>query len=114
MRTRGLTRAAALALLIGCALSEAAAPSASGPYRILFVGNSLTYANDLPGLVEALADSAGADTLGAAAVAFPDFSLEDHWNDRRAVREIARGGWDVVVLQQGPSALDASRVLLLD
>jgi len=30
------------------------------------------------------------------------------------VRAIRRGGWSVVVLQQGPSALDESRVLLID
>jgi hypothetical protein len=43
-----------------------------------------------------------------------DFSLEDHWKDGAAAREIARGDWDVVVLQQGPSALPESRVLLIE
>jgi hypothetical protein len=80
----------------------------------LFIGNSLTYANDLPGLVSALADSAGVGPVVTGSVALPAFSLEDHWNDGRAAQEIARGGWDVVVLQQGPSALPASRELLLD
>ena len=46
-------------------------------------------------------------------VAKPDYSLEDHWNDREARRAIARG-WDIVVLQQGPSALPESRVLLVE
>ena len=46
-------------------------------------------------------------------VAKPDYSLEDHWNERDARQAIARG-WDVVVLQQGPSALSESRVLLVD
>ena len=45
-------------------------------------------------------------------VAKPDYSLEDHWNERDARQAIARG-WDVVVLQQGPSALTESRVLLV-
>jgi hypothetical protein len=45
-------------------------------------------------------------------VAKPSFSLEDHWNDGEARREIAKGGWTHVVLQQGPSALPESRVLL--
>ena len=34
-----------------------------------------------------------------------NFSLEDHWNQGKARAAIAKGGWSVVVLQQGPSAL---------
>jgi hypothetical protein len=45
-------------------------------------------------------------------VAKPGFSLEDHWNDGEARKAIARGGWTFVILQQGPSALPESRVLL--
>ena len=82
------------------------------PYRILFVGNSLTYSNDLPATVCALARAAGHDAV-CESVARPDYSLEDHWNDREARRAIARG-WNVVVLQQGPSALAESRVLLIE
>lgn len=81
------------------------------PVRILFIGNSLTYANDLPAMVCAMARAAGKRAV-CESIAFPDYSLEDHWNERRAQREIARG-WDVVVLQQGPSALPESRRLLI-
>jgi len=45
-------------------------------------------------------------------VAFPDHSLEDHWNRPEARRAIASGKWDFVVLQQGPSILPESRRLL--
>jgi len=79
--------------------------------RVLFVGNSLTFANNVPAMVEALGRANG-DTIECVAVALPDFSLEDHWNHGDAARAIARGGWSVVVLQQGPSALPESRVLL--
>ena len=81
------------------------------PLRILFIGNSLTYANDLPALVCGLARSAGRQAV-CESVAKPDYSLEDHWNGRDARAAIARG-WDVVVLQQGPSALPESRRLLI-
>ncbi len=47
-------------------------------------------------------------------VAFGDFSLEDHWNQGDARRAIAGERWDFVVLQQGPSALPESRVLLVE
>jgi hypothetical protein len=82
------------------------------PYRVLFIGNSLTYSNDLPAMVCALARAAGRPAV-CESVAKPDYSLEDHWNDREARRAIARG-WDLVVLQQGPSALPESRVLLVE
>lgn len=80
---------------------------------VLFIGNSLTAANDLPQLVERIARAAGV-SIDVAAVAKPNFSLEDHWNDGEAARVIASRRWDVVVLQQGPSALPESRVLLIE
>ena len=82
------------------------------PTRILFIGNSLTYSNDLPAMVCAMARSAGRQAT-CESVAKPDYGLEEHWNDRQARQAIARG-WDVVVLQQGPSALPESRRLLID
>ena len=78
---------------------------------MLFIGNSLTSSNDLPGMIETLARTSG-PRVDCDAVAFPDFSLEDHWNRGDAAKAIARGGWNTVILQQGPSALQESRVLL--
>jgi hypothetical protein len=80
---------------------------------VLFVGNSLTTANNLPGLVEAMSSSVGAP-IRCEAVTFDGFSLEDHWNEGSARRAIARRGWSFVVLQQGPSALPESRVNLVE
>ena len=78
------------------------------PIRVLFVGNSLTQANDLPMMVTALAAAVGVQ-VQATDVSQGGFSLEDHWNDTRAPRAIDQGGWHFVVLQQGPSALASSR-----
>ena len=83
------------------------------PLRILFVGNSLTYINDVPALVVAIG-RANQRILQCEQVTAPDLSLEDHWRLGDARRAIARGGWDIVVLQQGPSALPESRALLVD
>jgi len=83
------------------------------PIRVLFIGNSLTFANDLPGMVAAMGEADGR-RVEVASIAAPDFSLEDHWQKGEARRAIARGGWSVVVLQQGPSALPASRALLVE
>ena len=85
----------------------------AGARKILFIGNSLTTANDLPARVQALASAVG-DHLECRAVAFPDFSLEDHWSQGDATRAIREGGWSIVILQQGPSSLPASRLVLVD
>ena len=98
--------------ILGVAAPGTALPvPAPAPARVLFIGNSLTFANNLPAMVEALA---GRDRVSCRVVAFPDFSLEDHWQRGDAVREIATGGWSTIVLQQGPSALPESRVLLVE
>ncbi|MCW5849387.1 MAG: SGNH/GDSL hydrolase family protein [Anaerolineae bacterium] len=86
-------------------------PTASGepPLRLLFIGNSLTYANDLPTLVQQVAVAAGHPVPMVKMVAVGGYSLEDHWADGAARAALDQGGWDVVVLQQGPSALPESR-----
>jgi len=81
----------------------------TGTYKVLLIGNSLTYENELPALLEALADSAGVQDLYVQTVAFPNFGLEDHYYQGIAVQEIRKGGWKYVVMQQGPSALLSSR-----
>ena len=120
MPTRTL-RLLALAGVIGClGADSASAPqqSAREGRPVLFVGNSLTYFNDLPLIVEALADSvpglAAEQRLSTAMAAYPDFALYDHWADGTAVRAIDGSKWNVVILQQGSSALEDSRVLLRD
>jgi hypothetical protein len=88
-----------LALLLAAVLSA--------PPRVLFIGNSLTAANDLPLVVEALSVADG-QPLEVDALTASGFSLFDHWNSD-ARRAIAGGGRTWVILQQGPSALPESR-----
>jgi hypothetical protein len=95
------------AVLLGCASSAGGADAT--PLRVLFVGNSLTATNDLPGRVAGLAAAAG-KRLEYEEITFGGFSLEDHWNQGDARAAIATGGWDVVIMQQGPSALPESQV----
>jgi hypothetical protein len=84
----------------------------TGTGGVLFIGNSLTYTNDLPGLVEALIDSAGAGPANIACVAYAAYGLEDHWFTGEARGAIDDGDWEVVVLQQGPSATEGRPSLL--
>ena len=76
--------------------------------RVLFVGNSLTYANDMPYVVQAFA-RAVSETLDVAVVARGGTNLEDHWNAGEALHRIKEGGWNFVVLQQGPSSVLENR-----
>jgi hypothetical protein len=77
--------------------------------RVLFIGNSYLYTRDIPGIVQALADSAGGDKLAVAMVAGPDMALVDHWNEGTSRHAIALTGWEWVVLQQGPSSVEVNR-----
>jgi hypothetical protein len=89
-------------------------PDPDGALRVLFIGNSLTRGNDLPLMVAALADSAGRRRIKTGSVIFGGVSLEDHWRAGVALDSIATRRWDVVVLQQGPSSLEESRVHLIE
>lgn len=113
---RRLIRVCVLALLAVplCAGDSVAGQGAPPELRVLFIGNSLTHANDLPAMVEALADASGQKHFAYRAVVFGGFSLEDHWQQGEARQAIAQGGWDVVVLQQGPSASPEGRKSLLE
>lgn len=97
-----------LAMLAVAPLVLADAP----PLRVLFLGNSLTYVNDLPQMVESISE-AGSRRIHTGMIAGPNFGLEDHWRETRVQEAIRSRQWDVVVMQQGPSALPASRVDLV-
>lgn len=84
-----------------------------GTRRVLFVGNSLTYVNDVPALVARISAGLGAP-LETHSVVHPDYGLEDHWNDGVVQRLLTDQRWDVVVLQQGPSSLPESGTNLVE
>lgn len=108
--------AATGALLSAClptAPANQGIPSLVGNRRVLFIGNSHTYVNDLPGMLVSLARASGDTALRAAEVSFPNFGLEDHAAQGNAVKALSRSGWEFVVLQQGTSALPESQVNLI-
>jgi hypothetical protein len=107
--TRAAARVALLAALTLVVWSAgAAAKPSSPPLRVLFVGNSLTETNDLPAVVARIARSHGR-RLEYRTVAFGGYALEDHWAQGDARAALANGNWDVIVMQQGPSALPESQ-----
>jgi hypothetical protein len=118
MRRVKTLAAASLALLLAAASAVVAAaqePSEDDlapPLHVLFIGNSLTYVNDLPAMFTELAAAAGKARPFVRAVTGPGLSLEDQWNRGEAQTAIAGGGWDFVVLQQGPSASPEGTLIL--
>ena len=103
----------AVAVATSCSLATAPAGSTTygtGPKRILFIGNSLTAANQMPALLVALAESAKVSPLPTADVDWhPDFALIDHWSIGEPQPLIAKGKYSVVVMQQGPSSVEVNR-----
>lgn len=72
--------------------------NAQSTYKVLFLGNSYTYVNNLPQLVHDVALSAG-DTLMFDSNAPGGYQLVDHYGNATSQSKIIAGGWDYVVLQ---------------
>ena len=74
---------------------------AAEPLRVLFIGNSYTYCNNLPDIVQAMADNkkypmeVDSYTLGAASLR----SLLNSPQHAQAARKLAEGNYDWVILQ---------------
>ena len=107
-----LARAAALSLLVagGCTLFTGGESEPAPPRRMLFIGNSLTSDNNLPELVRAMVDAAGLPSLTIGIEVADASNLADHWAGNAPATIDA--GWDIVVLQQGPTSRAVDRVEL--
>ena len=107
-------------ILLGLATACGGSPPPSAPpavrsggSHVLFIGNSLTYTNDLPGAVAAVA-LGFSDTMQIRMVAAPNLALIDHVAGQTdAVDAIRSARWDYVVLQQGPTVLPLYRDTLI-
>ncbi|HEX4931546.1 MAG TPA: MBL fold metallo-hydrolase [Gemmatimonadaceae bacterium] len=71
------------------------------PLRVLFIGNSYTYYNNLPAIVADFARTGRYErAVTVEMVAQGGASLRDHWMSGEALAAIRRGTWDYVVLQE--------------
>src|SRR5947209_6136427 len=69
------------------------------PLKVLFIGNSFTARNDLPGLIAQLAAARG-KSLEHRLISAGGASLRMHWNAGQALEAIRTGHYDSVVLQE--------------
>jgi len=75
------------------------AGDADEPLKILFIGNSFTYTNQMPQILQGLAASRKRK-IEVAMHAPGGCTLEKHWQEGKAAEMIGSKKWDVVVLQE--------------
>lgn len=83
--------------------TEPRAPRDPSVLSVLFLGNSLTYYNQMPEMTEAIARRE-ARPLVVESVTRSGVTLEQIWNETTALRDLWRRHWDYVVLQGGAGA----------
>lgn len=79
--------------LFGCGLF------AQDTLSVLFLGNSYTYYNNLPELVQNLSASAG-KTLIVDSNTSGGYTVSQHLHDTVTIQKISRGIWDYIVIQE--------------
>jgi hypothetical protein len=102
-----LRRCAAGVMLSLFLVPVLAAPPATAPLelpgrariRVLFIGNSYTFFNNLPQILTVLAESAN-QAVETEMIAAAGATLKKHWEDGKALEALKRGHWDYVVLQE--------------
>ena len=66
---------------------------------VLFIGNSYTYVNDLPGLLASVAQSAG-DSVIYDSNCIGGYTFQLHSTNATTLQKIAQGNFNYVVLQE--------------
>lgn len=70
------------------------------PLKVLFIGNSYTSGNDLPGVLAGMADAAGGRKIVTDQETPGGYTLNQHFKDGKAAQKLRSQKWDVVVLQE--------------
>jgi hypothetical protein len=94
-----LTKLVILPAILLLAISSARVVGAETKIRVLFIGNSLTFANDLPGLIAQLAQ-ARRHIMEYDMSAPGGYRFSQHASDPNTLKKINAGNWDFVVLQE--------------
>lgn len=80
--------------------------------KILFIGNSHTYFNDMPAMVAELFQSRLGKEVHVTMLTFPGGELRWHSDQPQTKFNILHGGYDYVVLQQATHPFDGEEALL--
>lgn len=85
--------------LVSTSNAHAQTVTTARQYRVLLVGNSLTYTNNLPALLRAVGASQGTPIVTETWVA-PDGTLAERWRDGHVADALRARKFDAVVLQE--------------
>jgi hypothetical protein len=95
--------------------SSASPPPASKALQLLFIGNSYTYFNDFPPLLETLLNAGHPQRVKITAVTEGGATLQRHWLKGEALAAIQSQRWDYVILQEhsqrGGQMINGTRVI---
>lgn len=102
-----LKRNILLLIALICACTSIFAANKVDTIRVVFIGNSYTYFNDLPKLLQEVAD--GVPGSGKRYVDYkqftpPDCSLKRHVQNKELIQSLKQDKWDYVVIQEQSEA----------
>ncbi len=81
--------------------------------KILFVGNSLTYANGTPLILEEIGILFNKE-INTKMICKPNYAIIDHLDEGIVQQEIASKKYDWVIVQQGPSSQELGKKMLIE
>lgn len=88
-----------LLLLFILAVSQTILAQSPKPLRVLFLGNSYTYVNDLPKICTDIVKSTGKEIIVDSRTV-GGYTFRQHLGDDSSLYKLKLGGWDYVVLQE--------------
>ncbi len=87
-------------LVVALSATVALASAAHEALHVLFIGNSYTYVNNLPGFVSKLAEFTDGPKIETEQVTNGGWTLEQHFASQKTLDKIRSRKWDYVVLQE--------------
>lgn len=102
MRKDYIIRLFTTALMLMTAFAGRAAVNDTDSVRVLWIGNSYTFFNDLPAMVQSIAETNGVK-MAYTKVLKGGERLKGHLGNPRLINLLKEGGWDYVVVQENSS-----------
>ena len=88
-----------MAMILLSVLDCKAAKNENDSVRVLWIGNSYTFFNDLPAMVRDIAETKGVK-MAYSEVLKGGERLKGHLENPRLLQLLKKGGWDYVVVQE--------------
>lgn len=102
MKTSYFFRILASLLLLSATFAVQGATNATDSVRVLWIGNSYTYFNDLPAMVKEIANTQGIPIANTEVLKGGE-RLKGHLANPRLTELLKKGGWDFVIVQENSS-----------